>query len=116
MCFAGKVRSGVPCAVVKFYFQKKQLDNSDKVPEDVLMKPLPVPIPYDLAEELGVQPSNLCHINHGRRRLPIAKCIRLMQIALEDDRLAGLSFVDLRPELKPAVPWICQKTPRRRER
>ena len=80
------------------------------------MKPLPVPIPYDLAEELEVQPSNLCHINAGRRRLPIDKCIRLMEIALKDDRLAGLSFVDLRPELKPAVPWICKKTPRRRER
>lgn len=73
------------------------------------MKPLPIPIPYDLADDIGILPSNLCHINAGRRRLTIEKCIRLMEIAQEDDRLLGLSFIHLRPELKPAVPWICRR-------
>jgi hypothetical protein len=77
------------------------------------MKPLPIPIPYDLADVLETDPTNICHINAGRRRLPIAKCIRLMEIAGEDSRLKGLCFIHLRPELKPALPYLC---PERRNR
>ena len=79
-------------------------------------KALPIKIPSDYAELLGTNPSNICHANAGRRRFSITQAIKLMEASLTDDRLAGLSFVDLRPELKPAVPWICKKTPRRRER
>jgi DNA-binding transcriptional regulator YdaS (Cro superfamily) len=77
------------------------------------MKPIPVPIPLDLAEALGVHPSNLSHTNAGRRRLPIDKCIHLMKIAETDERLTGLCFVHLRPELKRALPWLCKGKGRR---
>jgi len=70
--------------------------------------PIPVQIPLDLAEALEVHPSNLSHCNAGRRRLPIVKCIQLMEIALDDPRLTGLCFIHLRPELKPALPWLCK--------
>jgi len=73
------------------------------------MKPLPIPIPYDLADVLETDPTNICHINAGRRHLSIAKCIRLMEIAGEDSRLTGLDFIHLRPELKPALPYLCSK-------
>lgn len=77
------------------------------------MKPIPVPIPLDLAEALEIHPSNLSHVNAGRRFLPIVKCIQLMEIAAGDERLTGLCFIHLRPELKPALPWLCKKKGRR---
>jgi hypothetical protein len=88
---------------------KKCLDIPDIMTEYSPMKPIPVPIPLDLAEALEIHPSNLSHVNAGRRRLPIDKCIRLLEIAETDPRLTGLCFIHLRPELKPAVPWLCKK-------
>jgi len=73
------------------------------------MKPLPIRIPYDLADVLETDPTNICHINAGRRHLPIPKCIRLMEIAGEDSRLTGLCFIHLRPELEPALPYLFLK-------
>ncbi|MBU4232137.1 MAG: helix-turn-helix domain-containing protein [Proteobacteria bacterium] len=32
-----------------------------------------------------------------------------MEIAEEDSRLTGLCFIHLRPELKPALPYLCPK-------
>ena len=52
--------------------------------------PIPIPIPLDLAEALGVHPSNLSHVNAGRRQLSVPKAIKLMEISLTDDRLTGL--------------------------
>lgn len=80
------------------------------------MKPLPVQIPLDLAATLEVHPSNLSHVNAGRRRLPIDKCIRLMEIAEGDERLTGLCFYHLRPELKLAKPYLCKTKEKSRKR
>ena len=88
---------------------KNLLDNSDILPDYGPMKPLPVPIPFDLAEALEVHPSNISHVNAGRRKLPFNKCIWLMDIAQSDNRLTGLCFIHLRPELKPALPYLCPK-------
>lgn len=74
-----------------------------------MIKPIPIQIPLDLAGALDIHPSNLSHVNAGRRYLPIGKCIMVMKIAETDDRLTGLCFCHLRPELKPALPWLCKK-------
>ena len=89
--------------------RKKFLDFSDNLTDDYSMKPLPIPIPYDLADALEIDPSNICHINAGRRRLTMDKCIILMELSLGDKRLTGLCFIHLRPELKPALPYLCPK-------
>lgn len=75
------------------------------------MKPLPIPIPKDLAEVLKVHPSNLSHVNAGRRTLAVAKAIQLMKISLTDERLTGLAYYHLRPEQKPAHPYVCLGCP-----
>jgi hypothetical protein len=71
------------------------------------MKPLPIPIPLDYADVLDMDPSNISHCNAGRRRFDIQRSIKLMDASLIDARLAGLCFVHLRPELKPALPYLC---------
>lgn len=76
-------------------------------------KPLPVPIPADLAGAIGTHPSNISHWNKGDRPIPYLKCIRIMELAETDDRLTGLCLIHLRPELKLAKPWLCKKKGRR---
>ena len=76
-------------------------------------KPIPVPIPLDYADLLEMDPSNISHCNAGRRRFDILRSIMLMEASLTDPRLTGLCFVHLRPELKPALPWLCKKKGRR---
>jgi predicted transcriptional regulator len=71
-------------------------------------KPLPIPIPLDLAELLGVHPTQICHINAGRRKPTIEVARKVMELSLDDDRLSGLHFLNLRPDLKKVKHWICQ--------
>lgn len=70
-------------------------------------KPLPVPIPLDLADKIRVTRSFLSHVNAGRKRFSVLKALEVMNLSLSDDRLAGIHFIDLRPELILAVEWIC---------
>lgn len=79
-----------------------------------LMKPLPIPIPPDLAEMLGVHPSKISHTNAGRRRLTVEQAIRLMEESLTDRRLKGMHIMDLlHPKYQPARPWIVKPLPKR---
>ncbi len=80
-----------------------------------MTKPIPVPIPLDLAGALGVHPSNLSHVNAGRRHLSVPKAIQLMGLALTDDRLIGLSYYHLRPEQKAAHPYVCLGCPHKKK-
>jgi hypothetical protein len=80
-------------------------------------KPLPFPIPPDLAGAIGTHPSNISHWNKGDRPIPYLKAIRIMELAEDDDRLFGLCLIHLRPELKLAVPHLCpKKKGRKRDR
>jgi len=80
-------------------------------------KPLPHPIPLDYAEALQYDPSNISHINAGRRRLtPKWRILKVMASALTDERLRGLSVFDLAPDLKDFLPYICLACPRDREK
>lgn len=82
-------------------------------------KPLPVPIPPDLADKLGVTRSFLSHVNVGRKSFSILKAVEVMNLSLSDDRLAGIHFIDLRPDLTPTAKWICAprtKKPRKMHR
>ena len=64
---------------------------------------LRIKIPLDLAEELGISRSRLCHINAGRRPLP-DKCIEiLMRLVKTDPRLKGFSILDVQPKLKKLI-------------
>jgi hypothetical protein len=62
------------------------------------MENLPVQIPLDYAEELGVDASFLTHVNRGRRNLSPANAIKLLGLAANDKRLRGLTIQMLRPE------------------
>lgn len=73
------------------------------------MKSLPIPIPADLADALETIPSNISHWNAGRRPIPFLKCIRIMELAQNDDRLTGLCLIHLVPKLKLALPYLCPK-------
>jgi predicted transcriptional regulator len=78
------------------------------------MKPLPVPIPTDLAEMLGVHPSKISHTNAGRRRLTVEQAIRLMQKSLTDSRLKGLHIMDLlHPKYQFTRKWMIKPLPKR---
>ena len=79
-------------------------------------KPLPIPIPSDYAETLGCDPSHLCHVNKGRKRLRDDQCHLLLEAAETDDRLAGLSVLDLRQEMAQWQPHLCKLCPRDRKR
>jgi len=73
---------------------------------------LKIPIPLDYARVLEYDPSNLSHINAGRRRImaipdrQIDKVILLLEAAREDERLRGLRLLDLVPELKRLLPYL----------
>ena len=71
-----------------------------------------MPIPLDYARALDFDPSNLCHINAGRRRIvkiaekAIKREILILEAAREDGRLKGLKLLDLIPELKKLLPYL----------
>ena len=81
-------------------------------------RPLPVPIPPDLADAIDTHPSNISHWNKGDRPIPFPKAIRIMEIAETDERLTGLCLIHLRPEQKLVKPaWLtmpCKKKGRGR--
>lgn len=85
------------------------LDNSAILLEYGPMKPLPIPIPPDLAEAIGAHPSDISHWNKGERPIPFLKCIRIMELAENDGRLTGLCLIHLQPKLKLALPYLCRK-------
>ncbi len=75
--------------------------------------PLPVRIPLEYAKALQYERSNLTHINAGRRKLtPRWRVLKVMELALHDERLRGLSVFDLCPDLKDYLPYICMACPR----
>lgn len=74
-----------------------------------IVNPLPVQIPPHYAALLGIDPTHLYRCNLGTRHFSIPLCCKLMDFALKDPDLAGLSFFHLRPELKPALPHLCPK-------
>ena len=65
------------------------------------MEPLPIQIPPDYADVLGCDGSHISHCNAGRRQFTKEQADKLCESALTDPRLTGLSFYDLRRELKP---------------
>ena len=71
-----------------------------------------MPIPLDYARALNFDPSNLCHINAGRRRIvtipdkAVRRVILLLEAARGDDRLKSLKLLDLIPELKKLLPYL----------
>jgi hypothetical protein len=69
----------------------------------------------DYASVLEYDPSNLCHINAGRRKIitipdkQIQRVITLLEAAREDGRLQGLQLLDLVPELQKLLPYLPQE-------
>jgi hypothetical protein len=95
-------------------FPKNLLDNSDKVSEYSPMEPLPIPIPPDLAETLEIHPSNISHVNMGRRHFTAEQAVRVMEASLEDPRLKGLHILDLLPlKYQLTRKWIVKPLPKR---
>ncbi len=68
--------------------------------------PLPIRIPPDYAKVLGCKVSHISHCNAGRRQFTVSQSNRLMEASLTDDRLAGLTFLQLHPELEDSQKWL----------
>ena len=81
------------------------------------MEPLPIQIPPDYAEVLGCDGSHISHCNARRegRQFTKAQAAKLVVAALTDPRIAGLSFYDLRQELKPFRKYL-QDPPKKKGR
>jgi len=77
-----------------------------------MVEKLKVQIPSDYAERLNFDPTNLSHINSGRRKIlfikpkSVERLIVLMESARHDKRLEGLKLVDLVPELIQLLPYL----------
>jgi hypothetical protein len=71
-----------------------------------LYTPPSIPIPSEYADSLGCDASHIYHINAGHRRFSIPMACQLLDVATGDERLAGLTILDLRPELICAVPHL----------
>jgi hypothetical protein len=69
-------------------------------------KPLPVPIPLDLANDLKVDPSYLSHINAGRKTVSDPKAREILELSLTDTRMTGLHYLHLRPSMEKSAKWI----------
>ena len=83
------------------------LDNAVSLTDNALMQPpLPVKIPQDYAEVLGVHPTEISHVNAGRRTLSWPRCLILLEHARSDPRLAGLDILELRPEIEDRSPFL----------
>lgn len=78
--------------------------------------PLPVVIPLDLADVLGVHFTFISKINNGHIPVPLDFAIRVLWLALNDERLAGLTLLDMKPELGVAIPYLCSAKHRRKPR
>lgn len=62
------------------------------------MNPLPIPIPLEYADVLGLDRTHLTHVNRGRRQLSAGSALKLLELAEKDSRLRGLTIFMLRPE------------------
>ena len=69
-------------------------------------KPLPIKIPLDYAEVLGVDRTHLSHVNAGRRRLNRDHCYVVLEASLSDERLTGLHFLHLWPGDIRSKRWL----------
>ena len=70
------------------------------------MEPLPIQIPPDYAALLGCDGSHISHCNVGRRQFTKEQAAKLVVAALTDPRIEGLTFYDLRRELKPYQKYL----------
>ena len=68
-------------------------------------------IPSDYADRIGVDVSKIYHVNAGRKRFTAAEASKLLDLAFDDPRLAGLTILHLRPDLKPTGPHFCRICP-----
>lgn len=68
-------------------------------------------IPSDYADRIGVDISKIYHVNAGRKRFTVAEASKLLDLAFGDPRLAGLTILHLRPDLKPAAAHFCRICP-----
>ena len=73
--------------------------------------PLPVSVPSSYATILNCKGSHISHCNAGRRRFTIPQFNRLMEASLTDPRLAGLTFLQLHPELEESQRWLADAQP-----
>jgi hypothetical protein len=73
---------------------------------------LKIRIPLEYGDVLDLDRSHISRVNSGERRLTMLQCCQLLALAEEDPRLAGLNILQLRPEIKPALPYICKLCPR----
>jgi hypothetical protein len=69
-------------------------------------RPLPLPLPLDIAGILGVDRSFIRHINTGRKPIPLLMAVKIMELRGLDGRLSSIKFLDLKPELRVAVPYL----------
>ena len=77
-------------------------------------KPLPIPIPADLSDSIGTHPSNISHVNMGRRHLTHEQADRVMKLSLTDERLKGLHILDLlHPKNQLTRKWMVKPLPKR---
>ena len=71
-----------------------------------MQPPLSVKIPGDYAEILDCHPTEISHVNAGRRSLSRTRCIVLLEHARTDPRLAGLTILDLDPGIEDLFPFL----------
>ena len=80
-----------------------------KIPDFDEVDLTPPLIPTDYAEIAGVHPSNISHVNAGRRHFTVEQAVRVMDAAVDDPRLRGLHILDLiHPKYKLAMPYLCK--------
>lgn len=80
-------------------------------------KPLPVPIPGDYHELLGLKDASfIYHVNAGRRRFRDDQVHLILEAAASDRRLKGLTILHLRQEIEQFMPYICKLCPRDRKK
>ena len=89
-----------------FFLPQNLLDKVDIIAEYALMEPLPIQIPPDYAAVLGCDGSHISHANAGRRQFTMEQSVKLVVAALTDPRIEGLTFYDLRRELKPYQKYL----------
>jgi hypothetical protein len=70
------------------------------------LKPLPIRIPLDYAEIIGVDRSHISHVNAGRRPLNREHCYTILEASLTDPRLEGLHILHFRPGDIRSKRWL----------
>jgi len=75
---------------------------------------LMVKIPLKYAKLLGVNKSFLVRVNQGKRRLSLGMALNLLMAAEAEGE--KFSLLDLRPDLLPLLPYLCNHTPAKSKR